>query len=685
MRTTAEDLLRRLTGDPAAGFRDGQWDAIEQLVAHRRRVLVVQRTGWGKSAVYFLATRLLRDAGSGPTLLVSPLLALMRNQLDMAARAGIRAATINSENRDDWDEIEARVDRGEVDLLLISPERLNNDRFRRDVLPALAQTVGLLVVDEAHCISDWGHDFRPDYRRIARVLQLLPRTVPVLCTTATANDRVVADIVEQLGDELHVLRGPLDRESLALGVVDLPQPAQRLAWLATVLPTLPGSGIVYCLTVAQTDTVARWLVSQGIDAVAYSGQSDTDDRLRAEAGLLSNDVKVVVATSALGMGFDKPDLTFVVHYGSPGSAIAYYQQVGRAGRGVDRAVGILLRGSEDTDIQDWFIRTAFPPVDQAQAVVELLEEQAEPVTIGDLERTVNIRRSRIADMLKVLEVEGAVERQGRGWRRTLQPWAYDTERVARVTALRRDEQAQMIDYGQAAACRMAFLRAALDDRAARACGRCDNCTGTTYAVELDPALVAAAVQHLRSSSFVIEPRKRWPSGLDEPTGPIPADRQAEPGRALGIYGDGGWGSVVKEAKYGAHHYPDQLVDAAVRLITAWAPDPPPTWVTSIPSTTAAGIVADFATRLAARLGLPFQACVQRARPGRPQKELDNSPQQVRNVYGAFQVTTPVPLGAVLLVDDIVDSRWTLTVVAEALRHAGADAVHPFVLAKALSS
>ena len=685
MRTAAEALLRRLTGDPAAAFRDGQWDAIEQLVVHWRRALVVQRTGWGKSAVYFLATRLLRDAGGGPTLLVSPLLALMRNQLDTAARAGIRAATINSDNRDDWDDIEARVARGDVDILLISPERLNNDRFRRDVLPALARTVGLLVVDEAHCISDWGHDFRPDYRRIARVLQLLPRTVPVLCTTATANDRVVADIVEQLGEGLHVLRGPLDRESLALGVVDLPQPAERLAWLATVLPTLPGSGIVYCLTVAQTETVARWLVSQGIDAVAYSGQSDSGDRVATEADLLSNDVKVVVATSALGMGFDKPDLTFVVHYGSPGSAIAYYQQVGRAGRGVDRAVGVLLRGTEDTDIQDWFIRTAFPSVDHAQAIVGLLEAQDEPMTIADLEREVNVRRSRIADMLKVLEVEGAVERQGRGWQRTLQPWAYDAERVARVTALRREEQAQMIDYGRTTACRMAFLRAALDDREARPCGRCDNCTGTTWAVALDRPLVAAAIGHLRSSSFVIDVRKRWPNGLGEPAGVIPTDRQAEPGRALGVYGDGGWGSVVKEAKYGAHHYPDQLVDAAVHLVTGWAPAPPPAWVTCVPSTTSAGIVASFAARLAERLGVPFEACIERRRSGRPQKEMDNSPQQVRNVYGAFQVTTPVPPGPVLLLDDIVDSRWTLTVVADLLREAGAGPVHPFVLAKALSS
>src|SRR5437763_14935908 len=446
-REDAQALLGQLTGDPAAAFRPGQLEAIERLVEQRGRVLVVQRTGWGKSAVYFIATRLLRDQGAGPTVLVSPLLALMRNQIQMAERAGVRAVTINSANREEWDEIERRVRAGDVDILLISPERLNNMRFRQDVLPDLVKTVGLLVVDEAHCISAGGHDFRPDYRRIARVLDLLPPGVPVLCTTATANDRVVGDIVDQLGAGLEVIRGSLDRESLELAAVDLPQPAERLAWLATVLPDLPGSGIVYCLTVADSKRVAGWLRSRGIEAVAYSGESEHEDRIVFEEALLGNKVKVVVATSALGMGFDKPDLGFVVHFQSPGSPIAYYQQVGRAGRAVAHAVGVVLRGHEDVDIQDWFIRTAFPPKPEAEAVIGLLAERAEPVTIGEIERSVNARRSRIEAMLKVLDAEGAVERAERGWRRTLQPWTYDLARVDGVTALRRAEQAAMDEYG----------------------------------------------------------------------------------------------------------------------------------------------------------------------------------------------------------------------------------------------
>ena len=685
-RVTAEKLLRRLTGSAAAVFRPGQWEAIERLVERRGRVLVVQRTGWGKSAVYFIASRLLRDRGFGPTLLISPLLALMRNQVQVAERARIiRAVTIHSQNLDQWDQLEADVRSGKVDLLLVSPERLNNTRFRRDVLPDLAERAGLLVVDEAHCISDWGHDFRPDYRRINRVLQLLPSSVPVLCTTATANNRVVRDIVEQLGDGLEVIRGPLDRESLVLGVVDLPEQASRLAWLARVIPTLPGAGIVYCLTVSDTERVASWLRANGIDAVAYSGKSEAEDRLEREAALLASQVKAVVATSALGMGFDKPDLTFVIHYQSPGSPILYYQQVGRAGRAVDRAVGVLLRGREDRDIQDYFIKTAFPPRPQAEQVIRLLEERAEPVTISTIEHEVNARRGRLETMLKVLEVEGAIERAGQGWQRTLQPWRFDTERVEQVTALRRAEQAAMVRYATTDQCRMAFLRRQLDDPVTAPCGRCDDCTGQRFDVGLDRNLVAAALAHLRRARFELEPRRQWPSGLGAPRGRISSDRQLRPGRALCAYGDGGWGELVRQAKYHAHHYPDELVEAAVQVVREWAPEPTPTWVACVPSTTSPGLVPDFARRLAAGLGLAFQDVVRRVRPGRPQKEMENSAQQFRNVEGAFQVVTPVPGEPVLLVDDIADSRWTLTTIGVALGDGGSGEVFPFVLAMAVSS
>jgi ATP-dependent DNA helicase RecQ len=436
--TSADDLLRALAG-PDAQFREHQREAIEDLVVGRRRVLCVQRTGWGKSAVYFIATAMLRASGEGPTLLISPLLALMRNQIEAAERLGLRAHTVNSTNRDDWDEVRGLIERDEVDLLLISPERLNNRRFRDTMLPLFAQRVGLLVVDEAHCVSDWGHDFRPDYRRIRDALEQLRPGAAVLCTTATANDRVVADVEEQLGagagaggsgagSELRTYRGRLARSSLRLEVVTLPSQAERLAWLARWLPELPGSGIVYCLTKRDTESVAAWLNGRGISALAYSGEVDDAARVEVERRLLANDVKAVVATSALGMGYDKPDLGFVVHYQAPGSAIAYYQQVGRAGRALDEAHAVLLRGLEDRDIQDYFIASAFPPREKAEAVVELIASAERPVRIGELSAAVNLGQARIMAMLKVLDVEGAVAQDGSGWVRTDEHWSYDARR-----------------------------------------------------------------------------------------------------------------------------------------------------------------------------------------------------------------------------------------------------------------
>ncbi len=676
-------LLRQMIG-PGASFRQGQLDAIRTVVAGRGQVLLVQPTGWGKSAVYFIATRLLRNRGTGPTLLFSPLLALMRNQIAMARQLGLAANTINSSNREDWSEIKAALQQDRIDLILISPERLNNDEFRREALPHIARRTGLVVVDEAHCISEWGHDFRPDYRRIGRILKLLPIGVPVLCTTATANERVITDIKAQLGPHLNVLRGPLERESLVLSVLDMPSQADRLAWLATAIPQLGGSGIVYTLTVDDAERVASWLRDRGIAAAAYTGKTANDERLRIEKDLLENRLKVVVATSALGMGYDKPDLGFVIHYQSPGSPITYYQQVGRAGRGLDRAYGILLRGREDRDIQDYFFETAFPPKEQANKVIALLEARGKALSLDEIMAAVNVRKSRLESMLKNLEVDGAVEQVDRKWRRTLRPWTYPDERVALVMAGRREEQRAMLAYGQAG-CLMQFLRRALDDPSDEPCGRCMNCTGEALAFEPSPETLAAARRFLRNCTLFIEPRTLWPSGLEEVSARIPKNLRLERGRALSIYNDEGWGEQVRIGKYELGYFSDELVAASVELIKQyWKPQPAPRWVTCVPSLTNPSLVPGFAERLADALGLKFLPILQKVDKRPPQKDMENSHQQVKNVLEAFTVRQRPPASPVLLVDDVIDSGWTLTVVGKLLREAGSGPVFPYVLAKAVS-
>jgi ATP-dependent DNA helicase RecQ len=677
---SGQDLLQRLTGRPDAGFRDGQWEAIEALVAGRRRVLVVQRTGWGKSAVYFIATRLLRDRGAGPTILVSPLLALMRNQIEAAERMGVRARTINSSNPGQWTEVVAELEANEVDLLLISPERLANKRFRESVLGAVGPLAGLVVVDEAHCISDWGHDFRPDYRRIRRILDLLPRNVPVLACTATANDRVVDDIVSQLGDELVLQRGPLGREGLALHVIDLPSPAQRMAWLAQVVPGLPGTGIIYCLTKRDAAHVTEWLLANGIEAGCYTG--DSAGREELEQRLLANDVKVVVATSALGMGFDKPDLAFVIHFQAPGTPIAYYQQVGRAGRQLDHSIGVLLRGSEDRDIQDWFISRAFPTRREAEEAVAALESRDGATKLGALERVINVRPSRIELLMKNLEADGAVVADGKSYQRTARPWSYDDDRVEGITVLRREEQGQMLEYGgTGVVCRMAYLRRLLDDPEPGPCGICDRCAGPSLPLAADPALSRAASAFVRKRPVTIEARKKWPDMSN-----IAKNLQVEQGRALCRWGDGGWGELVRQGRQDDGQLADEVVSAAAELVTTqWRPVPAPTWLTYVPSRRRPELVAELAIRLGATLGLPVHGLVEQVRETEPQRVMENSTRQLANVRGAFEIRHPVPSGPVLLVDDLVDSRWTLTEIGALLRAAGCPVVHPLAMADIGSS
>jgi ATP-dependent DNA helicase RecQ len=709
LRAEADAVLAELVGAPGARLREDQWQAVAALVRERRRALVVQRTGWGKSAVYFVATVLLRGRGCGPTVIVSPLLALMRNQVEAAERAGIRARTVNSANPEEWETIHAEVERGETDVLLVSPERLNAVDFREHLLPRLAATTGLLVVDEAHCISDWGHDFRPDYRRLRSMLAGLAPGVPVLATTATANARVTADVAEQLGtggDEALVLRGSLERESLRLGVVRLPDAAHRLAWLAEHLPELPGSGIVYTLTVAAAEEVTAFLRQRGHRVASYTGRTENADRQQAEADLLANRVKALVATSALGMGFDKPDLGFVVHLGSPSSPIAYYQQVGRAGRGVERADVLMLPGKEDEAIWRYFADTAFPPEAQVRQTLAALAGAGRPLSVPALEAMVDLRRTRLETLLKVLDVDGAVERVKGGWTATGTPWTYDAERYARVARRRAAEQRAMRDYVTTTQCRMEFLRRHLDDEGAAPCGRCDNCAGPWVDSAVSPEALTGAVKELDRPGTEIEPRRMWPTGMPalgiDLKGRIPAGEQCSAGRALGRLSDIGWGNRLRPLLAdGAPDgpVPDDVLRAAVEVLADWARSPGgwapgvpdavarPAGVVALPSATRPQLIGTLAEGIAAVGRLPFLATLAYTRPdGTHAAARSNSAQRLKALSGAFAVPeqlgralAAVP-GPVLLVDDRTESGWTLAVAARLLRRAGAEQVFPLVLA-----
>ena len=572
--------------------------------------------------------------------------------------------------------IETAARAGAVDILLISPERLANERFRDRVLADVAERIALLVIDEAHCISDWGHDFRPHYRLIERTVRDLPPNLRLLATTATANARVMSDLEAILGPDLQVLRGDLSRPSLALQTIRMPGQAERLAWLAKWLPALPGSGIVYTLTVRDADLVAAWLLSRGIEVAAYTGESGPN-RPALEQALLDSRVKALVATTALGMGFDKPDLAFVIHYQTPGSVVAYYQQVGRAGRALEAARGVLLSGGEDTEITDYFIRSAFPTRDEVEQVLAVLQEADDGLTQRQIEAKVNISAGRIQKTLQLLSLESPapIVKQGPSWQLTaarLSGAFWD--RAERLTALRREEQAEMQKYVQLSSGHMAFLIQALDGDPQgisppplpplpTACG---------------PEIVAEAVAFLRRTSLPVEPRRQWPPGTR-----IDPEHRPQPGRVLCVWNDAGWGQLVSQGKLQEGRFSNELVSACATLLRVWRPDPSPTWVAAIPSLRHPHLVPDFARRLAAALDLAFSD-VLRKKGARPQqKTMENSDRQARNVLGSLAVTQDALLpGPVLLVDDVVDSRWTFTVAAWELRRRGSGPVWPLALATA---
>ncbi len=688
-RSDALQLLRTSIGNPSADFHEDQWEAIDALVNHRKKMLVVERTGWGKSSVYFIATKALRDEGFGVTVIISPLLALMRNQIISAERLGINAVTVNSTNIKDWEVISQQLLNNKIDALLISPERLSNADFMETVLIPISEQIGLFVVDEAHCISDWGHDFRPDYQRITRILQQMPSNMPVLATTATANDRVVNDIESQIGG-IETIRGTLVRDSIILQNLKLPDQASRLAWIVEHINTIEGTGIIYTSTKRDVDMLTKWLNLNNISALPYySGviHEDFEDtniyRQYIEDMLMTNQVKVLVATTALGMGYDKPDLGFVIHYQLPASIVAYYQQVGRAGRGISHARGILLSGTEDADIQAFFINSAFPSEEHVNLVLDILEKY-DGLSIPNIQQYINLREGEIKKVLKYLDIQNPspVTKNASKWYRTVIHYQMDKEKIDSLIKLRYEEFAQVEEYLNSKDCLMRFLRTELNDVSITDCGKCMNC---------DPANALnssfthkngiKASEFLRHNAIPIVARKQFASNAfpqyDFPYR-IPIEWQAEEGRVLSRWQDAGWGKVVADNKHN-NHFNDELVDAILDMIQKWDLSPMPTWVTCVPSLNHTELVPDFAKRLAKKLGLPFVESIVKVKQNQPQKIMENSFYQCHNLDGAFEIRDIKPDEPVFLIDDIVDSNWTFTVLSALLRRAGTGEVFPVAL------
>jgi len=703
IKAQALALLRNSLSDAGADFHEYQWEAISTLVEERNRLLVVQRTGWGKSAVYFIATNLLRLQGYGPTIIISPLLALMRNQIDSAKKYDVKLGTINSSNTD-AENAQSVIDlkNEALDAIIISPEQLSKPGFNENVLQPIANRVGLFVIDEAHCISDWGHDFRPDYKRIVNILPFLPDNMPVLATTATANQRVMKDVCSQLGNKIKVFRGNLTRDSLHLQAIVLPRRSQRLAWLAETLPKIEGTGIIYTATTRDAEQVSEWLKSQGIAVEAYYGSikglNKEENRLRRlelEDSLLNNKLKALVATSALGMGYDKPDLSFVIHYQSPGSVVSYYQQVGRAGRAIPKAYGVLLSGNEDDDIQKYFIQQAFPRESLVEQILNVLEDSEDGLSKYEIQARVNGRPKKIEAALKFLSAESPApimvsQQKPIKYSRTIIDYQLPHDVIERLSQLKQFEWSVMQEYLHHKECLMQFLSYQLDDKSTEPCNKCANCNpdeslSTQYTHETG----VAAAEFMENVLIIIEPKKRAGNGVAQTASRFPVYQfpfnlvnsglQHEPGRALSRWGEAGWGEIAMHGKKSGH-FSSNLIDASAKLIMQrWNPNPFPGWVTYVPSKRHPELVPEFAIQLAKKLGLPCVNAVKIIKDNHPQKTMENSDFRCKNLDGVFEIEPKISSEPVFLIDDAFDSGTTFMVISALLRRAGSGPVYPFAI------
>ena len=690
MREHALQYLRQMTNNPRADFHYDQWESINELVTNQSQILVVQRTGWGKSAVYFIATKIRRSQNFGPTLIVSPLLSLIRNQIDSAAKLGLRVVSYNSSmQRDEKQQAEGAILARQVDAIIISPEQLGQTVFGETILPSISGSIGLFVVDEAHCISDWGHDFRPDYSRIVRVLQNLPGNVPVLATTATANNRVVNDVQNQLGDRLRIIRGPLTRHSLSLQNIGLSRKSERLAWLAQHVKAISGTGIVYAKTTRDSEIVAGFLQQQGINARAYHSKLAEQEKQQLEAALINDQVKALVATSALGMGFDKHNISFVIHYQSPGNVVEYYQQVGRAGRGIDNAIGVMMMGEEDARIQQFFIDNAFPKEKQINALLDAIERM-DGAKLTELEPEINFSKSTAESILKFLSIENPspILKDGPVYRRTQFDYRLPVEKIERLNAVKEAEWQQLETYHSYDGCLMAFLAAELDDPQVKPCGRCANCSPEhKLPAHVDAELVRQANHYLRHRYVKIEPRVNFASSSDNAKIAFAnyqfryrnPNLEIEQGLALSTWKDGGWGDMVADGK-ARGEFSLNLIEPMVAMINSMHYDERPSWLTYIPSPRHPNLVRNFAYALAKALGVECKDSLYIAEVREPQKTMENSFFQSKNLDGAFGIDPNNGYAApVWLLDDAVDSRWTFTVAGALLRRQGVSKVIPVAL------
>ena len=674
MREKITKILKKYYGENAV-FREGQYEAIESTYKNPR-TLIVQKTGWGKSLVYFISTKLFREENKGFTLVVSPLLVLMENQKEAASKLNIKCTALNSTvSKEDRSTIINNMVNQYYDLVFVTPETL----FKDDIQMALPNMkIGLFVVDEAHCISDWGHDFRLNYGKLNKIIQKFPSNVHVLGTTATANNRVINDLKTQFGDSVYISRGSLTRDSLHINVVKVKNAVERYTWILKNINKLPGTGIIYCLTQRDCDYLTKFLLDNGISAEAYYSKSQEEEvqNMKIIQKFLKNEIKVIVATIKLGMGFDKGDIGFVIHYQMPSNIVSYYQQIGRAGRSIDKAYTILMSGPEDLDIINYFINTAFPTKEECIKVIECLEKY-NGLSIPYLSGCLNMKQGRLAKTIMFLENEGFVYKEGPKYYVSGTKFTYDSEHYENVTKTRISERNQMVELLKTKDCLNKYIVSCLDDDVKYDCNRCSNCIeNSIFDNEFTDEEINKTLGFINALEQPIEPRKRWPS--KDFFGTTVIHNQLIAGICLSKYHDVGYGKLVKDGKYRDHKFADELVGKSASILKGIIKKHNIKYITNVPSLRS-NIVEDFTKRLAESLKIEYVDTLLKIGTTQ-QKDMNNSYHQCRNAINSFRCKEKNYDGNIILVDDMVDSKWTITVCGHYLMEAGFNSVFPYALA-----
>lgn len=661
-REEAERILKSKFGLPY--FYDEQWEAIDKLLKGQR-ILMIQRTGFGKSLVFQFSAILL----NGTTVIFSPLIALMREQVNRLKELGLPAAYINSTlTPEEKQEALQNAEKGKYKLLYIAPERQEDEEWQKVVQ---RMRLGMVVVDEAHCISTWGHDFRPSYRRIVNVVKQLQTDFPVLACTATATIKVQQDIEVQFDNSrLTVLRGNLSRPNFALKVIHCEKQEDKMAGVLQIVSSLKGTGVIYCGTQAETEIYSKWLDFNGIKVTNYNAGLEDETRKRIEIDFVNDVYKCVVSTNALGMGMDKPNLRFVIHTQIPASPLHYYQEIGRAGRdGFDTQV-ILFYTPEDDELPQSFIKNNKPAIKYYHRLIEIL--QTESLGLHGIIRKINRKQTAVNVILADLIDQGIVIKNNNGksprYELKFNAPQLITHGFEELRNAKLADYEHMKGYMATKSCRMGYLQNYLGDRVTSSCGKCDNDLGKNYIVKATAAELIK-IQEFRESYFpVLEVENKTCILID--------------GVAASWYGVTNVGTMMHACKYEhGGDFPDYLLRLTLKAFRSHFKNMNFDVVMYVPPTISGELVKNFAEKIARTLRFEFSNGIVKTRVTEAQKVFESAIGKKENLKDAFTVQTNVRGKKILLIDDIFDSGSTIKEIADMLKHHGAELVAPLVIAK----